>query len=43
MTTPRGKAPLTKSRSGEQVAAPQSVGSPRFPAKEPAPGTYVRQ
>src|SRR6478752_769122 len=26
-------------RSGEQVAAPQSVGSPRFPAKEPAPGT----
>jgi polyhydroxyalkanoate synthase len=30
-------------RSGEQVAAPQSVGSPRFPAKEPAPGTYVHQ
>ena len=30
-------------RSGEQVAAPQSVGSPRFPAKEPAPGTYVYQ
>ncbi len=30
-------------RSGAQVAAPQSAGSPRFPAKEPAPGTYVRQ
>ena len=30
-------------RSGEQVAAPQSVGSPRFPAKEPAPGLYVHQ
>jgi polyhydroxyalkanoate synthase subunit PhaC len=30
-------------RSGEQVAAPQSVGSTRFPAKEPAPGTYVHQ
>jgi polyhydroxyalkanoate synthase subunit PhaC len=30
-------------RSGEQIAAPPSVGSPRFPAKEPAPGTYVHQ
>jgi poly[(R)-3-hydroxyalkanoate] polymerase subunit PhaC len=30
-------------RSGEQVEAPQSAGSPRFPALEPAPGTYVRQ
>jgi polyhydroxyalkanoate synthase len=30
-------------RSGEQVAAPQSVGSPRFPAKELAPGNYVHQ
>jgi polyhydroxyalkanoate synthase subunit PhaC len=30
-------------RSGEQIAAPQSAGTPRFPAKEPAPGTYVRQ
>src|SRR5271166_1736629 len=30
-------------RSAEQVAAPQSAGSRRFPAKEPAPGTYVRQ
>ncbi len=29
-------------RSGAQVAAPQSLGSPRFPAKEAAPGTYVR-
>ncbi len=28
-------------RSGEQVTAPQSLGSRRFPAKEPAPGTYV--
>ena len=30
-------------RSGEQVAAPESVGSPRFPAMEPAPGRYVHQ
>jgi polyhydroxyalkanoate synthase len=30
-------------RSGEQIAAPQSAGSSRFPAKEPAPGVYVRQ
>ena len=30
-------------RSGEQIAAPQSVGSRLFPAKEPAPGTYVHQ
>ncbi len=28
-------------RSGEQVAAPQAIGSFRFPPKEPAPGTYV--
>jgi poly(3-hydroxyalkanoate) synthetase len=30
-------------RSGEQVAAPQSLGSPRFPAIEPAPGSYIYQ
>jgi polyhydroxyalkanoate synthase subunit PhaC len=30
-------------RSGERVAAPASVGNRRFPAKEPAPGTYIRQ
>jgi polyhydroxyalkanoate synthase len=30
-------------RSGAQVAASQSLGSPRFPPKEPAPGTYVQQ
>jgi len=30
-------------RSGEQIAAPQSLGSNRFPAQEPAPGRYVRQ
>jgi poly[(R)-3-hydroxyalkanoate] polymerase subunit PhaC len=30
-------------RSGEQIAAPESLGSSRFPAQEPAPGTYVRQ
>ena len=29
-------------RSGEQVMAPKTVGSARFPAIEPAPGTYVR-
>jgi poly(3-hydroxyalkanoate) synthetase len=28
-------------RSGEQIAAPQSTGSARFPAIEPAPGTYI--
>jgi polyhydroxyalkanoate synthase subunit PhaC len=28
-------------RSGEQVAAPESPGSHRFPALEPAPGRYV--
>jgi len=30
-------------RSGEQVRSPGSLGSRRFPAKEPAPGTYIRQ
>jgi polyhydroxyalkanoate synthase subunit PhaC len=30
-------------RSGEQIESPQSPGSPRFPAKEPAPGIYVHQ
>ena len=30
-------------RSGEQIAAPTSLGSDRFPAGEPAPGRYVRQ
>jgi len=30
-------------RSGEQLTAPHSVGHPHFPAKEPAPGTYVHQ
>ncbi len=30
-------------RSGEQTAAPRSLGGRDFPAKEPAPGTYVRQ
>lgn len=29
-------------RSGEQIAAPASPGSPRFRALEPAPGNYVR-
>ena len=28
-------------RSGEQIAAPQTIGSSRFPPKEPAPGTYI--
>ena len=28
-------------RSGEQIAAPQAMGSSRFPPKEPAPGTYI--
>ena len=28
-------------RSGEQIAAPQALGSSRFPPKEPAPGTYI--
>jgi poly[(R)-3-hydroxyalkanoate] polymerase subunit PhaC len=30
-------------RSGAQVPAPESLGSHNFPAKEPAPGTYVLQ
>jgi polyhydroxyalkanoate synthase len=30
-------------RSGDLVAAPASVGSPRYPALEPAPGTYIFQ
>jgi polyhydroxyalkanoate synthase len=30
-------------RSGEQITAPRSIGSRLFPAKEPAPGTYVHQ
>jgi polyhydroxyalkanoate synthase subunit PhaC len=29
-------------RSGEQTAAPESLGSARYPAIEPAPGSYVR-
>jgi polyhydroxyalkanoate synthase subunit PhaC len=30
-------------RSGQQAEAPASLGSQRFPALEPAPGSYVRQ
>jgi polyhydroxyalkanoate synthase len=30
-------------RSGEQIAAPETPGSPRFPVLEAAPGSYVRQ
>ena len=30
-------------RSGEQTAAPETLGSSRYPALEPAPGSYVRQ
>jgi polyhydroxyalkanoate synthase len=30
-------------RSGEQIAAAESLGSPRFPALEAAPGSYVHQ
>jgi polyhydroxyalkanoate synthase subunit PhaC len=30
-------------RSGEKVAAPAAIGSKKFPAREPAPGTYVFQ
>jgi len=29
-------------RSGERVPAPAAVGSERHPAREPAPGTYIR-
>ena len=29
-------------RSGEQTAAPATLGSSRYPALEPAPGSYVR-
>jgi len=29
-------------RSGERVTAPTTLGSQRFPAIEPAPGTYIR-
>ena len=28
-------------RSGEQITAPASLGSARFPAQDPAPGRYV--
>ena len=28
-------------RSGERVTAPETLGSARFPAMEPAPGTYI--
>jgi polyhydroxyalkanoate synthase subunit PhaC len=28
-------------RSGEQIAAPQAIGSSRFPPQGPAPGTYI--
>ncbi len=30
-------------RSGNQIAAPETLGSSRYPALEPAPGSYVRQ
>ena len=30
-------------RSGDQVPAPETLGSARFPAQAPAPGSYVRQ
>ena len=30
-------------RSAEQVAAPQSLGSGRYPPIEPAPGSYINQ
>jgi polyhydroxyalkanoate synthase subunit PhaC len=29
-------------RSGEQMTPPETAGSARFPALEPAPGTYIR-
>jgi len=32
-----------RARSGEEVEAPAQLGNNRFPAGEPAPGTYVRQ
>ena len=40
--TPPG-CPSATERSGERVAAPPAVGSERFPAKEPAPGSYIFQ
>ena len=30
-------------QSGDQIPAPETLGSVRFPAQTPAPGTYVRQ
>ncbi len=30
-------------RSGDQIPAPETLGSTRFPAQAPAPGSYVRQ
>jgi polyhydroxyalkanoate synthase subunit PhaC len=30
-------------RSGDQIPAPETLGSARFPAQAPAPGSYVRQ
>jgi polyhydroxyalkanoate synthase subunit PhaC len=30
-------------RSGAEIPAPECAGNARYPAKEPAPGTYVQQ